>query len=150
MSDIKNIFDISGRAMSAQLTRLNTVASNLANANNVSGSIDKAYRAIKPVFETKFADSLRQSGLASVDAVQIKEVNRVPEKVYMPEHPQANEEGFIFNAAVNVEEELVEMLEASRQYQNNIEVVSTLRNLMMRTINTVSYTHLTLPTKRIV
>ena len=135
MSDIKNIFDISGRAMSAQLTRLNTVASNLANANNVSGSIDKAYRAIKQVFETKFADSLRQSGLASVDAVQIKEVNRVPEKVYMPEHPQANEEGFIFNAAVNVEEELVEMLEASRQYQNNIEVVSTLRNLMMRTIN---------------
>tara|TARA_B100000900_G_C20003563_1_gene482814 strand:+ start:42 stop:458 length:417 start_codon:yes stop_codon:yes gene_type:complete len=135
MSDIKNIFDISGRAMSAQLTRLNTVASNLANANNVSGSIDKAYRAIKPVFETKFSDSLRQSGLASVDAVQIKEVNREPEKVYMPEHPQANEEGFIFNAAVNVEEELVEMLEASRQYQNNIEVVSTLRNLMMRTIN---------------
>ena len=60
MSDIKNIFDISGRAMSAQLTRLNTVASNLANANNVSGSIDKAYKAIKPVFETKFADSLRQ------------------------------------------------------------------------------------------
>lgn len=135
MSDIKNIFDISGRAMSAQLTRLNTVASNLANANNVSGSIDKAYRAIKPVFETKFSDSLRQSGIASVDAVQIKEVNRVPEKVYMPEHPQANDEGFIFNAAVNVEEELVEMLEASRQYQNNIEVVSTLRNLMMRTIN---------------
>jgi flagellar basal-body rod protein FlgC len=135
MSDIKNIFDISGRAMSAQLTRLNTVASNLANANNVSGSIDKAYKAIKPVFETKFTDSLRQSGLASVDAVQIKEVNRLPEKIYMPEHPQANEEGFIFNAAVNVEEELVEMLEASRQYQNNIEVVSTLRNLMMRTIN---------------
>ena len=135
MSDIKNIFDISGRAMSAQLTRLNTVASNLANANNVSGSIDKAYRAIKPVFETKFADSLRQSGLASVDAVQIKEVNRVPEKVYMPEHPQANEEGFIFNAAVNVEEELVEMLEASRQYQNNIEVISTIRALMMKTAN---------------
>ena len=137
MSDIKNIFDISGRAMSAQLTRLNTVASNLANANNVSGSIDKAYRAIKPVFETKFSDSLRQSGIASVDAVQIKEVNRVPEKVYMPEHPQANDEGFIFNAAVNVEEELVEMLEASRQYQNNIEVVSTLRTLMMRTISMV-------------
>ena len=135
MSDIKNIFDISGRAMSAQLTRLNTVASNLANANNVSGSIDKAYKAIKPVFETKFADSLRQSGLASVDAVQIKEVNRLPEKVYMPEHPQANEEGFIFNAAVNVEEELVEMLEASRQYQNNIEVITTIKGLMLKTAN---------------
>ena len=135
MSNIKNVFDISGRAMAAQLVRLNTVASNLANAGNIAGSKEEAYKSIKPVFETKFADSLRQSGLASVDAVQIKEVNRLPEKVYMPEHPQANEEGFIFNAAVNVEEELVEMLEASRQYQNNIEVVSTLRNLMMRTIN---------------
>ena len=117
MSDIKNIFDISGRAMSAQLTRLNTVASNLANANNVSGSIDKAYRAIKPVFETKFSDSLRQSGIASVDAVQIKEVNRVPEKVYMPEHPQANDEGFIFNAEVEetVEVEAVETVEAAEE-----------------------------------
>ena len=53
----------------------------------------------------------------------------------MPEHPQANEEGFIFNAAVNVEEELVEMLEASRQYQNNIEVVTTLKALTLKTIN---------------
>ena len=135
MAEVKNIFDIAGRSMAAQMVRLNTVASNLANAGVVTGDEKSAYRAMKPVFETKFADSLRQSGLASVDAVQIREVNRVPEKVYMPEHPQANEEGFIFNAAVNVEEELVEMLEASRQYQNNIEVVSTLRNLMMRTIN---------------
>ena len=134
MAEIRNIFDISGRAMSAQLTRLNTVASNLANANNVSGSMEKAYRAIKPVFETKFADRLRQSGLASVDAVQIKEINRVPEKVYMPEHPQANAEGFIFNAAVNVEEELVEMLEASRQYQNNIELLVIHADFMMKNI----------------
>ena len=102
MSEIKNIFDISGRAMSAQLLRLNTVASNLANANNVSGTAEDAYRAIKPVF--------------------------------MPEHPKADNQGFIYNAAVNVEEEMVEMLEASRQYQNNIEVISTLRALMMRTI----------------
>ncbi len=136
MSDIKNIFDISGRAMSAQLTRLNTVASNLANANNVSGSIDKAYKAIKPVFETKFADSLRQSGLASVDAVQIKEVNRLPEKVYMPEHPQANEEGFIFNAAVNVEEELVEMLEASRRSCFNIKKFNDANNQYGKIIET--------------
>ncbi len=135
MNDVKTIFDISGRAMAAQLTRLNTVASNLANANNVSGSMESAYRAIKPVFATKFADNLQQSGIATVDAVQIQEVNRIPEKVYMPEHPQADGEGFIYNAAVNVEEEMVEMLEASRQYQNNIEVVSTLRSLMMRTIN---------------
>ena len=134
MSDIKNIFDISGRAMSAQLLRLNTVASNLANANNVSGSAEDAYRAIKPVFETKYAESFENSGVATVDAVSVMAVNRQPEKVFMPEHPKADDDGFIYNAAVNVEEEMVEMLEASRQYQNNIEVISTLRALMMRTI----------------
>ena len=134
MSDIKNIFDISGRAMSAQLLRLNTVASNLANANNVSGSAEDAYRAIKPVFETKYAESFEQSGVATVDAVNVMAINRQPEKVFMPEHPKADNDGFIYNAAVNVEEEMVEMLEASRQYQNNIEVISTLRALMMRTI----------------
>ena len=134
MSDVKNIFDISGRAMSAQLLRLNTVASNLANANNVSGSAEDAYRAIKPVFETKYAESFENSGVATVDAVNVMAINRQPEKVFMPEHPKADGDGFIYNAAVNVEEEMVEMLEASRQYQNNIEVISTLRALMMRTI----------------
>ena len=134
MSELKNIFDISGRAMSAQLLRLNTVASNLANANNVSGSAEDAYRAIKPVFETKYAESFENSGVATVDAVNVQAINRQPEKVFMPEHPKADGEGFIYNAAVNVEEEMVEMLEASRQYQNNIEVISTLRALMMRTI----------------
>ena len=134
MSEVKNIFDISGRAMSAQLLRLNTVASNLANANNVSGSEEDAYRAIKPVFETKYAESFENSGVATVDAVNVKAINRKPEKVFMPEHPKADDQGFIYNAAVNVGEEMVEMLEASRQYQNNIEVISTLRALMMRTI----------------
>ena len=134
MSDVKNIFDISGRAMSAQLLRLNTVASNLANANNVSGSAEDAYRAIKPVFETKYAESFENSGVATVDAVNVMAINRQPEKVFMPEHPKADDDGFIYNAAVNVEEEMVEMLEASRQYQNNIEVISTIRALMMRTI----------------
>ena len=134
MSDVKNIFDISGRAMSAQLLRLNTVASNLANANNVSGSAEDAYRAIKPVFETKYAESFEHSGVATGDAVNVMAINRQPEKVFMPEHPKADDDGFIYNAAVNVEEEMVEMLEASRQYQNNIEVISTLRALMMRTI----------------
>ena len=78
--------------------------------------------------------SFENSGVATVDAVNVKAINRQPEKVFMPEHPKADDEGFIYNAAVNVEEEMVEMLEASRQYQNNIEVISTLRALMMRTI----------------
>ena len=135
MSNIKNVFDISGRAMSAQLTRLNTVASNLANANNVSGSIDKAYRAIKPVFETKFAEHAKSSGLATVDAVEVKQVSAEPERSFMPEHPQADSDGYVYKAAVNVDQEMVEMMEAGRQYQNNIEVISTIRALMMRTLS---------------
>ena len=86
------------------------------------------------MFETKYAERFENNGVATVDAINVKAINRVPEKVFMPEHPKADSEGFIYNAAVNVEEELVEMLEASRQYQNNIEVISTLRALMMRTI----------------
>jgi len=103
-------------------------------ANNVSSSSEDAYRAIKPVFETKYAEKFENNGVATVDAINVKAINREPEKIFMPEHPKADAEGFIYNAAVNVEEELVEMLEASRQYQNNIEVISTLRALMMRTI----------------
>ncbi|MDA7599578.1 flagellar basal body rod protein FlgC [Alphaproteobacteria bacterium] len=135
MSDIKNIFDVSGRAMSAQLVRLNTIASNLANANSLSGSEDTAYRAMKPIFETKFADNVKDSGLSTTQAVGIVPTDREPERIYMPEHPMADDTGFVYSAAVNVEEEFVEMLEATRQYQNNIEVVSTLRALMMRTIS---------------
>lgn len=135
MAEVKNIFDISGRAMSAQLVRLNTIASNLANAGNLAGSQDEAYRAMKPIFETKFADNVKDSGIATAQAVGIVTTDRQPERIYMPEHPNADDAGFVYSAAVNVEEEFVEMLEANRQYQNNIEVVSTLRALMMRTIS---------------
>ena len=135
MSSIKNIFDVSGRAMAAQMIRLNTVASNLANSNNIASSSEEAYRPLKPIVKTIYSDKLHDNGIASVDAINVRELNREPEKVYMPDHPKANEDGYIFNAAVNIEEEMVEMLVASRQYQNNIEVISTLRALMIRTIN---------------
>ena len=134
MADINNVFDISGRAMAAQLVRLNTIASNLANAGNLASSEDEAYRSLKPVFETKYADEVRKNGIATAQAVDIVETNRLPEKLYLPDHPSADNNGFVYSAAVNIEEEMVEMLEASRQYQNNVEVISTLRALMMRTI----------------
>ena len=121
--------------MAAQMIRLNTVASNLANSNNIASTSEEAYRPLKPIFKTIYSDKLHDTGIASVDAINVRELNREPEKVYMPDHPKANEDGYIFNAAVNIEEEMVEMLEASRQYQNNIEVISTLRALMIRTIN---------------
>ena len=135
MSDIKNIFDIAARGMSAQMLRLNTVASNLANARSVASTEADAYRAIKPVFRTLYADNLEKTGVASVDVVDIVPVDRAPEKIFQPGHPKADQEGYIYVAAVDQEEEMVEMLEASRQYQNNIEVLSTVRALMMRTIN---------------
>ena len=135
MADIKNVFDISGRAMAAQLVRLNTIASNLANAGNLASTPDEAYRSLKPVFETKYADEVRKNGVATAQAVEIVESNRLPEKLYMPDHPSAGKDGFVYSAAVNIEEEYVEMMEASRQYQNNVEVITTLRTLMMRTIS---------------
>ena len=124
MADIKNVFDISGRAMAAQLVRLNTIASNLANAGNLASTPDEAYRSLKPVFETKYADEVRKNGIATAQAVDIVESNRLPEKLYMPDHPSAGKDGFVYSAAVNIEEEYVEMMEASRQYQNNVEVIT--------------------------
>ncbi len=135
MASVKNIFDISGRAMAAQMIDLNTVASNLANSNNISTTSEGAYRPLKPIFKTIYSNKLQNNGMATVDAINVQELNREPERVYMPDHPKADEDGYVFNAAVNVEEEMVEMLEASRQYQNNIEVISTLRALMVKTIN---------------
>ena len=133
--NLKNVFDISGRAMAAQLVRLNTIASNLANAGNLASTQEEAYRSLKPVFETKYSDEVRKNGVATAQAVDIVESNRLPEKLYMPDHPSAGKDGFVYSAAVNIEEEYVEMMEASRQYQNNVEVITTLRTLMMRTIS---------------
>ncbi|MBT6345069.1 MAG: flagellar basal body rod protein FlgC [Tateyamaria sp.] len=135
MSEIKNVFDISGRAMASQLVRLNTVASNLANAGTISGSKEEAYRSLKPVFATQFSNAIERNGVSTVDVVGIEAITRDPERVFMPNHPSADGDGYVYRAAVDENEEMIEMVEASRQYQNNVEVISTLRGLMMRTIN---------------
>ena len=135
--DIKSVYDIAGRAMAAQLIRLNTVASNLANAGSTTGDPKTTYKPLKPIFETQYSDLVKKNGVATVDAVEVKEIGREPIKSYMPSHPAADKAGYIYKAAVNVDEEMVDMMEASRQYQNNVEVVTTLRAL-----TTVSYTHL--------
>jgi flagellar basal-body rod protein FlgC len=135
MAGIETIFDVAGRSMSAQLVRLNTIASNLANAGNISGSEDDAYRAMKPIFKTTYAANVKDSGISTTEVAGITTSDRRPERTYMPNHPLADNDGFVYAAAVSVEEEFVEMLEAKRQYSNNVEVVTTLRALMMRTIN---------------
>ena len=132
---VKNVFDVAQRAMTSQLTRLNAVASNLANVNSVSGTEEGAYRAMRPVFKTIYAENTKDSGLSSVGVERIVQLDRAPERLYQPEHPEADADGFVYQAVVNTEEEMVEMMEASRQYQNTVEVISTMRALMARTVN---------------
>ena len=135
MAGVKNIFDVVGRSMAAQMVRMNTIASNLANLESKAGSPEEAYKPIRPVFETVFSNSYKDDGIATVDVKDVTALEREPEMVYEPGHPSANEQGYIFRSAVNSDEEMVEMLETSRQYQNNLEVLGTVRQLMMRTIN---------------
>jgi len=130
-----SIFDISGRAMSAQQVRLNAVASNLANVNTISKTPENAYRAIRPVFEAEYPAFQEGSGIATVSAVDVQRSQVLPEKRYAPSHPLADNDGYIYASNVDSHEEMVDMLEASRQYQNNIEVLATAKSLMLKTLN---------------
>jgi len=129
-----SVFDVSGSALSAQSIRLNTTSSNLANAESVSSSIDKTYRARHPVFATvmdQFQDSPAAAG------VRVKGIVESPAELrmrYEPTHPQANEEGYIFMPNVNVVEEMANMISASRSYQYNVEALNTTKQLMMATL----------------
>jgi flagellar basal-body rod protein FlgC len=125
-----SIFDIAGRGMTAQLARLNATASNLANAGSVSGSEASAYRSMKPVFRT-INDQFGQKTVA-VDRVVLSDL--APAKRHAPGHPLADKDGFVWDAAVDANMELVEMMEASRQYQNNVQVLSTAKSLILETI----------------
>lgn len=134
MAGVENVFDVGARAMSAQMVRLNTIASNLANAGTVAGSKEEAFRPLRPIFETEYADAMGNSSLATVNVSDVVSLNREPERVFRPDHPEADADGFVWGAPVNVEEEMVEMMEATRQYQNTLEALSTLRALMSRTL----------------
>lgn len=132
MNEIRNVFDIGSRALSAQMQRLNTTASNLANAGTVSTTAEGAFRPLRPVFVVD--ESAPGTGLTAPRADRIVMLDRDPAKMFRPDHPQADADGFIYEAPVKVEEEMVEMLEASRNYQNTLETLSTLRALMARTL----------------
>jgi flagellar basal-body rod protein FlgC len=129
------IFDVSGRAMAAQQVRLNTVASNLANVMSVSNSPDTVYKPIKPVFETQYGNAMGNSGIATVDTVNISASQAPPEKRYEPNHPMADKDGYIYAPPIDQNAEMVDMIETSRQYQNNIEILSTAKTLLLKTIS---------------
>ena len=132
---IKNIFDIAGRAMAAQMVRLNTISSNLANAGATTGDPETVYKPLKPEFKTQYSESVKKNGISTVNVSKVVELQKEPFKIFDPNHPLADGDGYIYKAPINVEEEMVDMMDASRQYQNNIEVVTTLKALTSKTIN---------------
>lgn len=124
-----SVFDIAGSAMGAQTIRLNTTASNLANAESVSGSEAEVYRARHPVFTT-FRNALDES-VAGVRVSGITESQAPARQEYAPDHPQANEEGYVYLPNVNIVEEMADMISASRSYQNNVEMIKTSKQLLL-------------------
>jgi flagellar basal-body rod protein FlgC len=139
MSDFK-IFDIAGSGMSAQSVRLNTVASNLANADSVSGDPATVYRAKHPVFQAVMDQGPDAAGggsdraTATVEVTGIAENQATPESRYDPGNPLADAQGYVYAPAVNVVEEMTDMISASRSYQNNVEVLNTARDMMLDTL----------------
>ncbi|MEZ5656721.1 MAG: flagellar basal body rod protein FlgC [Sphingobium sp.] len=130
MASPMNVFDIAGRAMSAQLVRLNATASNMANAGNVTGSEKEAYRAIKPVFRSV----TEKPGMSTVKVESVVATDAKPVKRYDPNHPLADKDGNVWEAAVDSSAEMVDMLEAARMYQNNVQVLQTAKSLILDTV----------------
>ncbi len=125
-----NVFDIAGRAMSAQLVRLNTTASNMANAGSISGSEKDAFRALKPVFRAIG----NEAGIATVQVDRVIASGTSPKMRHEPNHPLADPQGNVWEAGVDSNAEMVEMIEAARQYQNNVQVLETAKSLILDTI----------------
>ncbi|PTQ08147.1 flagellar basal body rod protein FlgC [Sphingomonas oleivorans] len=130
MANPLSVYDIAGRAMSAQLVRLNTTASNLANAGSVAGSKDGAFRALKPVFSS-VTDA---PGVATVKVTQVVASQTEPTRRHSPDHPLADANGDVWEAGVDSAAEMVEMLETARQYQNNVQVMQTAKSLTLDTL----------------
>jgi flagellar basal-body rod protein FlgC len=125
-----SVFSISGRAMSAQLVRLNTIASNLANANSVSTTKQGAYRALKPVF-SEVSDA---PGISTVKVDQVVQSATEPTRRHDPSNPLADKNGDVWDAGVDGAAELVDMIETQRQYQNNVQVMQTAKTLTLDTL----------------
>ena len=140
---LNNIFQIAGSGMSAQSVRLNTVASNIANAESVSSSTGETYRARHPVFETirSQLNAFNQDAFANdsgagqgVQVGGIIESQAPLQQRYQPDHPSADENGYVFYPNVNVVEEMADMISASRSFQTNVEIMNTAKQMMQRVL----------------
>jgi len=132
-----SIFSVAGSGMAAQSTRLNTVASNLANADSVASSPEAAYRAREPLFAA-IRNQLDADGNTTGEGVQVLGVTEsqaaIPSR-YEPGNPLADADGYVYASNVNPVDELVNMISASRSYQNNVEVMNSTRQLMQKTLD---------------
>lgn len=129
-----SIFDVAGSAMSAQSLRLNLTASNLANADSVTSSDGETYRARHPIFSAELDAVRANKSSIPVDVTHIVEDQSPLKLTYQPGHPLADEEGYVTMSNVNAIEEMANMISASRSYENNIDVLSTTKDLMLRTL----------------
>ena len=131
-----SIFDVAGSGMSAQSVRLNTVASNMANAQTVSTTAEDAYRARQPVFAALLGEAGRaRAAVQGVRVAAVVESDAAVEQRFMPEHPMADEQGYVYLSNVNMVEEMTNMISASRSFQSNVEVMNTSKELLLRTLS---------------
>lgn len=131
MAGPMTIFELGQRAMSAQLVRMNAAASNLANAGSIAASEQEAYLPLRPVFAEQL-DAVSGMSAVRIDSVQRADVAAV--RRHEPGHPLADAEGYVWASPVDENAEMVEMLEASRQYQNMVEAMTTAKQLMLETM----------------
>ncbi len=130
-----NVFNVTGSAMSAESVRLNTTSSNLANADSISSSAKDTYKARHAVFGAELSNAMRNGGeTVSVKVLGIVESDKPLNAEYNPDHPLANDEGYIYKPNVNVMEEMANMISASRAYQTNVQVADSGKQMLLRTL----------------
>ncbi|OWQ48625.1 flagellar basal body rod protein FlgC [Roseateles sp. L2-2] len=129
-----SIFHISGSAVSAQSQRLNAVASNMANADTVAGPDGQAYKARQVVFQSILAQNGTDQTDVGVQVVGVQENQTPGRRIHDPSHQLADADGYVTYSNVNSVEEMVNMISASRSYQNNLEVMGTAKSLLLKTL----------------
>ncbi|RSD32856.1 flagellar basal body rod protein FlgC [Vibrio pectenicida] len=130
-----NVFNVTGSAMSAESVRLNTTSSNLANADSVSSSAQDTYKARHAVFGAELSKAkYGREHTVPVQVLGIVESNKPLDAEYNPEHPLANDDGYIYKPNVNVMEEMANMISASRSYQTNVQVADASKQMLLRTL----------------
>ncbi len=129
---MNDVFRISSSALTAQSLRLNTTASNLANAESVAGPDGKVYRAKQVVFEAQPVGGRPES--AGVAVARVVEDSTAPRRSFDPKHPMADADGYVSMPNVNIVDEMVNMISASRSYQTNVEVMNTAKTLMQKAL----------------